>query len=299
MIAALRSKKSFGVHGGHRVFEVEDGGQGGFQHQVAHTGGIGLADGGAAVDLDIKMQAVVLQQHRRRCSGVALVAGELGGVLQARGAAILQGHHQLTGFHAVAGGVLVRTGCQRRALVKHVAGELDHLGAAHRVVALALFGAIGLGDGIRAVQRVVQAAPAGVGCVQGIARIQDGHHQLGARLDGELVVHIGRGDLHVDGLGDQVADGFKKLAVGRHVGDRAGVGLVPGIELGLQAVTLGQQGDVAGGEIGHDGVKALPEGAALHAGAGQDLVFHEAEQGGGHLQAVNRGACGHGAMPNE
>ena len=34
-----------GVHHGHRIFQVQDGGERGFQHQVADAGGIALADG--------------------------------------------------------------------------------------------------------------------------------------------------------------------------------------------------------------------------------------------------------------
>src|SRR3989344_5020702 len=82
--------------------------------------------------------------------------------------------------------------------------------------------------------------------------------------------------------------------VGGHVRDRAGVGGVPLVHLGLDAVALGQQGGVLGGQLVDDGVKASPELGAVDAGAGQDLVFDEAEELGGHLQAVNLGACGHG-----
>jgi hypothetical protein len=70
----------------------------------------------------------------------------------------------------------------------------------------------------------------------------------------------GDGDLFR--LRHQVADAFEEAAVGLHVGDGAGVGLVPGVEFGLQAVALGQQGDVFRGQVGHDGVKAFPERAA-------------------------------------
>jgi hypothetical protein len=98
----------------------------------------------------------------------------------------------------------VRAGGQRRGLVQEVAGEGDDLGAAHRVVALALLGAAFFADGVRAVQRVIQAAPARVGGVQGVAGVQNGHHQLGAGL-GQLGVHVLGGGLGVPGL-DQVAD---------------------------------------------------------------------------------------------
>ena len=69
---------------------------------------------------------------------------------------------------------------------------------------------------------------------------------------------------------------------------------MPGVQLGLQSVTLGQQGDVARCQVAHDGVKTLPKSAAVHASARQHVFFDEAVQGGGHLQAVDVGAFGHG-----
>ena len=87
---------------------------------------------------------------------------------------------------------------------------------------------------------------------------------------------------------------LQKGAVGGHVGDGAGVGLVPGVHFELQAVALGQQGDVFRGQVGDDGVKAVPELVAVHAGAGQHLVFDETVEFGGNLQAVAGGAFGHG-----
>jgi hypothetical protein len=52
-----------------------------------------------------------------------------------------------------------------------------------------------------------------------------------------------------------------------------------------------------GAKIGHDGVKASPEGIAANASAGQHLVVDEVKQLGGHLQAVNLGACSHVFSP--
>ncbi len=283
-----------GVHGGHRVFEVEDGRERRLDHQVRHAGRVAGADRGGAVDHDVDVQTVVLQQHRGRRRCVALVADELRRVLQAGAGAAPQRGDELAAFDAVAGRVLVRTAGQRRCLVEEVARKGDDLGAAFFVVARALVAAVGLGDRVRAVERVVQAAPARVGRVERIACVQDGHHELRAGLHGQLVIDVGGRGLHVAGHGHEVADGFEEFAVGRHVGDRAGVGPVPGVQLGLQAVALGQQGKVARRQVGDDGVKALPEGGAVHARAGQDLLFNEAVQDGGYLQAVDGGACGHG-----
>jgi hypothetical protein len=58
----------------------------------------------------------------------------------------------------------------------------------------------------------------------------------------------------------------------------------------LQAVTLGQQGDVFGREVGNQRVKAFPEGSAFDANPWQDLFFDELVKRGGDLKAVAGGA---------
>ncbi|MNT96464.1 hypothetical protein D3C72_2385640 [compost metagenome] len=69
---------------------------------------------------------------------------------------------------------------------------------------------------------------------------------------------------------------------------------MPGVQFGLQAVTFSQQGGILGGQVGHDGVEALPESGLVHAGARQHILVDEVVQLGGHLQAVDGGAIGHG-----
>ena len=283
-----------GVHRGDRVFQVEDGGQRGLDHHVGHASGVGLAGSGRAVDQDVDVHPVVHQQHRGRRRGVTLVADELGRVVETGGGTTLQRDDQLAAFDAVASGVLVGGAGQRGGLVEEVAGELDHAGAAHRVVAAGLLGAVRFGDGVGAVQRVVQRAPAGVGGVQRVAGVQDRHHQLRAGLQREFSVHVGGRGLHGLGHRDEVADLRQEGAVGGHVGDGAGVGLVPGVHFQLDAVTLGQQHGVLRREVADDGVEAGPERRRSNAGVRQHFILDEAEQLGGHLQAVDRGACGHG-----
>ena len=89
-----------GIDGGDAVFHVEDGGDRRFQDHVGDAGRIVLADRVAAVDLELDMQAVVDQQHRGGRGGIALVAGELRGVLQRGGVAALQLDRELAGDHA-------------------------------------------------------------------------------------------------------------------------------------------------------------------------------------------------------
>ena len=213
--------------------------------------------------------------------------------LKPAGLAIREARDEIAALDFVAGRVLVRAFGQRRGLIQHVARIRDHLGAAHRVVALALFRSVGFGDHVGAVERVIERAPASVRRVERIACVQDGHHQLRPGLQGKLRVHVGGGGLGACRRRHEVADLLQEAAIGRHVPDRAGVGLVPAVELRLQAIAFGQQGDVLGSELLHDGVEATPEIGAAHAGAGQHLLFDKAMQFGGHLQSMDGGACGH------
>ena len=284
---AVRQHLVLRIHHGHRVLEVQDGGQRRFDAHVGDAGGVGLADRRLAVDLDVDVDAVVAQQHGGGCRRVALEADELGGVLQSAGGSVLQDHGELAAFDPVAGRVLVRAGRQRRGTVEEIARERDHLGAAPRVVALALFGAAGFGDHVRAVQRVVERAPARIRGVERITGVEDRHHELRAGLQREFGIHVGGRRFGARGRWHQVADLFQEAAVGGHVRDRAGMRLVPLVELGLQAVALGEQGNVPGRQVGDDRVEAFPEGGAVHAGAGQHLVLDEAVQLGGHFQAVD------------
>jgi len=282
----------FGIDGGHRVLEVEDGGQRGFEHHVGDAGRVGGADGGAAIEHDLEMQPVVLQQQGAGGLGLAAVAQQLAGVAQAGVRAVVERHLQLAALHAVAARVFVRLDRQRRRLVEEVACKLDHARAAQRVVAAPALAAAGLRNGVGAVERVVERAPARVGGVERVARVQDRHHQLRPGLQGQFGVHIGGAGAHAHRRRHQVADALEELAVGGQVGDGAGVRAVPAVQLGLQAIALGQQGGVFGRQIGDDGIEPGPEGRRIDAGAGQHLLVDKFVQGAGYVQAADGGAGG-------
>src|SRR5690606_33354957 len=157
-----------------------------------------------------------------------------------------------------AGGIGVRAVFQRSGFIEEGACVGNDLGAANFVVTRTLAGAAFFGDGVGAVERVIQRAPAGVGGVQGEARVHDRHHQLRAGHAGDFFVDVLGGGLEVFGFGQQVADFLEKSLVGSGVVGLTGTSLVPGIDLCLQLVTLGQQRAVLRRQVMDDAVGAGP-----------------------------------------
>ena len=141
---------------------------------------------------------------------------------------------------------------QRCYLVQMVAGKGNHFLTACRIVAVTLPGTLAFGNRVGAIQGIVQAAPAGIGGIQGKARILDRHHQLRARLQGDFPVHIGGGDGNVVYFRQQVTDLFQKRPVGDGVVRSIGPLPVPGVDLFLQGIANGQQFPVARCEFGQN-----------------------------------------------
>ncbi|MNF60123.1 hypothetical protein D3C84_417300 [compost metagenome] len=72
-----------------------------------------------------------------------------------------------------------------------------------------------------------------------------------------------------------------------------GAGLVPGVDLRLDLVALGQQGAVFRGQFVDHGLDAGPELVGSDAGTGDGFVVHEVEQHFGDLQATHLNAFSH------
>ena len=198
---------------------------------------------------------------------------------------------ELTGLHGVLGHVHVGTGLQRHGAVEELAGPLDDLIAADLVVALTLFLAVFLRDGVGAVQGVVQAAPPSIRRVQRETCIQCRDDKLGACGFCDFGVDVGGGDLEVAGLLNEVTNLLQECGVlVRILG--AGVIGVPLIHLLLQVFTLCQQLAVARSELLHDLAEAVPELLLLLLRALADsrkyLVVNKVIQSCGDLKAARR-----------
>ena len=220
----------------------------------------------------------------------AVVAGKTFGVLQADGLAVTHHHRQLTADDLVGLGMGVGTVRQRRGLVQQGAAIGNDLDTTHRIVSAGALRAVGFGNDIRAVECVVERAPARIGGVERIASVLDRHHQLRAGDGRYFGIDIGRVDGEIRPLGQQVSDFLQEFLVLRMIVWRVATGLMPGIDGSLQLIALEQQDVVLGREFGDDILKHGPEGRRLEIQTRQHLIDHQLveRRGDFHAAVVDR-----------
>ncbi len=284
------------------VLQIDDGGDGRLENHIGHAGDVGLADVVPVVDLDLGVQPVVGEQDGARFCRVAAIADELGGIRQSHqpGRIVepcfldaLEADGEAAVVHGIALDGGVRAGGQRGDLVEEALGPGEHLGAAHGVVAAAARGAAVLGKRIGAVERIVEAAPAGVGGVEGVACVGHRHNQLGSSDMRDLVVDVGRIDGEIGSLRHEIAGLAEEGLVGIEVERPALALAVPCIDPGLQLIALGEQRAVLGRKVLHDAVEAGPKAGLGHARTGQRFLDDEIVENPRHAQAVDDDALGH------
>ncbi|MNI60352.1 hypothetical protein D3C73_1155630 [compost metagenome] len=186
------------------------------------------------------MQAVVFQQDRGRCRGIALEADQLSVVAQAGVAAAFEGDHQFAVDDLVAGGVYVSAGSQWRGFIEERTGEGDDLVAANLVVAFAFFRAVSFADGVGAVERVVQRTPAGVRSIESEAGVHHRHHELWTGHAGDFFIDVLRRCLEIGRFWQQITDVLQESFVGHGVVRLTCTFLVPGIDTSLEIIAFGE-----------------------------------------------------------
>ena len=284
-----------GIGRGDAVFHVENGADRGFQNHVGNAGRIVLADHVAAIDPDFDVQAVVDQKDRGRRSRIALITGKLRVRLQRRGIATLQFDRELPRDGAVGGHIGVASGRQRHGRIEKRLCLGDDLVASDLVVALAAFARF-VRDCVGAVKRIVKAAPARVGGVQGIARIGERYDELRSANLSDLFVDIGCLDLPVWRLRQQIADLLEKCRVRIEVERLALVGAVPAVDFSLQGVAHREQLAVPRSKIADNGREPGPERVGGNPGFRSGFLGDEIEQDGSDFQSVGIDTIHHKAL---
>ena len=216
-----------GIDGGDAVFAVHDGGKCSLDPDIGQSGGIRLADQGGAVDQQVDQQAVDAQQDLQFASAIGQMARKLCRVLQPAGAP-WPGGDKLPVFH--------RQGGQASPSALFQGGHRVQMRTAPGDDPRATGGIIGFGGGqiaqcVGAIERVIQAAPAGVGGVERIAGVHDGNNKLRAGNQGDFRINPGGGDLEIGTFGHQIADGGEKGLIGVCIERFAALRDMPRIDL--------------------------------------------------------------------
>lgn len=230
----------FGIDGRDGILAVHNRRDCRFQPDIRNMRGIGLPDRRFSIDDDLDMDAVVLEENMSRHGGTAPVAGEVSGILEGMGFAICIGNRQFAAFDLQGSNVLPGAAVQRHGVIKKIVHPGDNLLAALGIVAPALLRTVGLRNGIRTVERVVERAPAGIGGVQRIAGIHHGYDELRAGDRGDLGIDIAGRHLEIGAFGKRVADLTQEALIGLEISQRT-VLAVPAFDFRLHFVALGKE----------------------------------------------------------
>ena len=176
---------------------------------------------------------------------------------------------------------------QRHEAVEIAAGAGDDPGTAGAVVAAAADRAAFLRDHVGAVEGIVERAPAGIGGIEGVAGVRDRHDELRPGDAGDLAIDVLRPYRHRPRIGQEIPDLPQVRLVGRGIERLAGALPVPGVELPLERIALGEQGPVLRRQVAHDRTEAAPEHLGRNAGAGQRLVGNEVVEHAGDGEAAD------------
>ncbi len=227
-----------------------------------------------AVDHQLDMQPVMAQQHRVRRARLAAEAHELPGIAQPRPRS-LQRHDQAPVLDRIPFRLGMAAALQRRRLVEEFPRAGDHPRAAQLVESRPAPGPAVIGNGVRSVQRVIQAAPARIRGIQRIPCVGHRHHELRAGDAGDLGIDIGRADNPVRRFVLEIADLAQERLVRVGVDRSAAILAMPGVDPRLHRVAPIEQRAIARRQLADQRTEPLPEALRLDPGAGDRLVVDE------------------------
>ena len=182
---------------------------------------------------------------------------------------------------------------ERGRLVQELVRPCDHASASRGVESSGFRLVLVASDDVGAVQRIVEAAPAGVRGIQGVAGVVDRDDELRAGDQGYLVIDVLGLDPEVLAGREQVADGFQEPAVlGRVDGLRRTLRMPcvdPGLELGPPI----EQRPVLRPEVPDDVRERAPERFGRNAGPGGNLVVDQVMQAPGDFETADSHSLAH------
>ena len=193
------------------VLEVDDGAESRFKNDIRHPGFAFRPDQAILIDLKLDVQAMVAQQYDKRVERLLFGSGEPARMPQPRVQAVFKHRNELAANDLVSGDRLVTASREGNHVVEKCADPVDDLGATHLVVALPARRAIGLGNRVRAIERIVKTAPARVCRIEGVARVRGRNNELRSGDPRDLQDILGVNG-KIGRLRDKITDLAKKLS---------------------------------------------------------------------------------------
>ena len=172
-------------------------------------------------------------------------------------------------------------------LIKHGAPARHNSLTAYLVVRTCAGGAAVLRDGIRAIECIVEAAPARVCGIQRISRVGERHDELGPSNYRDLVIDISGADSKIVAFWQNIADVTQKALVVAQIKWLAGALTMILIDAGLELVANLEQLAIARAAVAQQLGKAAPERFSRDACSRRCLPFDELIQGLGNAQAAD------------
>src|SRR5262244_2388127 len=169
-------------------------------------------------------------------------------------------------------------------LIKHGAHARHDSLTAYLVVRTCADGAAVLRDGIRAIECIVEAAPARVCGIQRISRVGERRDELGPGNYRDLVISISGADSKIIAFWQNIADVTQKPLVVAQIKWRAGALTVILIDAGLELVANLEQLAIARAAVAQQLGKAAPERFSRDARSRRCLLFYQFMQGLGNAQ---------------
>ena len=282
-----------GVDSGDGIFTIHDARQCRFGDHVVDSGGITAADGASGINPDHDMEAVIAKHNHLRRRGITAMTGESRGCGKPGVGAVKRDRQRGVG-DGQSRHVTPAAAGERKGLVEKGANAGDHLGTTDRVIA----GPAGFAvrrNGVGPVEGVIQTAIAGVGGVQRIAGIGDGHHELRSGNSGNLGIHVRGFDNEIVAFLDQITDLTEKGVIGSGINGRAAIVMQPGIDLRLHIAADRQQLAVFRRQPVNRRIEPVPETVGRDAAAFEQLCVDEIGELAGNRQVstgdIVRHAC--------
>ena len=240
-----------GIDAGDRILQIHDDGDGALQPDIGEARLIPASHPVRAIEDQLDMEGIVAQEHGVRRAGMATISDEFLRVDQRHVV-----HQQRALADMIPARIRVAGPFEREGIVEEHPRPRHDPGAPATVITA---GGGKASHRVRAIEAVVETAPAGICRVEGEAGIGDRHDELRTRHRRDFRVDVLGFDDEIVAFREQVADFAQESLVGVAVVTPVPMLDVPGVDPSLQILARLQERRIARAEIVDELRHAFPE----------------------------------------